>query len=67
MQNARVAILSKNKVPDAQEVNQIEIAESLITQAVEKTNTFFTTAWLAYQKLAEATPVKVFKEYKPLE
>lgn len=67
LQTARGAVLSKNKMPDAQEINQIEIAEALITQTVEKTNAFFTTAWSAYQKLAEATPVKVFKEYKPVE
>lgn len=67
LQTARGAVLSKNKIPDAQETNQIEIAESLIAQVIEKTNTFFTTKWAAYQKLAEATPVKIFKEYKAVE
>jgi len=67
LQTARGAVLSKNKTPDAQEINQIEIAETLIAQAIEKTNAFFTTKWVAYQKLAEATPVKIFKEYKAVE
>ncbi|GAB2841759.1 WD40/YVTN/BNR-like repeat-containing protein [Ferruginibacter profundus] len=67
LQTARGAITSKNKIPDAQEINQVEIAEALIAQAVEKANTFFTTKWMAYQKLAEATPVKIFKEYKVVE
>jgi len=67
LQAARGQILGKEKIPDAQEINQVEIAENLIAQAVEKANTFFSTKWMAYQKLAEATPVKLFKEYKPVE
>ncbi|MGG9964034.1 WD40/YVTN/BNR-like repeat-containing protein [Ferruginibacter sp. SUN106] len=67
LQTARGAVTSKNKIPDAQEFNQAEIAETLITQAVEKANTFFTTKWVAYQKLAEATPLKIFKEYRVVE
>jgi hypothetical protein len=67
LHTAKRAVLSKNKIPDAEEINQIEIAEALIAQAIEKTNSFFTTKWLSYQKLAEATPVKVFKEYKAVE
>jgi hypothetical protein len=60
-------VLGKNKIPDAQELNQITIAETLIAQAVEKANTFFTTKWADYQKLAEGTPMKIFKEYKAVE
>ena len=67
LQAAQGEILGKNKIPDAQEMNQVEIAEILITQAVEKANTFFTTKWVAYKKLAEATPLQLFPEYKTVE
>ena len=67
MQAARGEILGKNKIPDAQELNQVEVAETLVAQAIEKANTFFTTKWMAYQKLAEATPMKIFNSYKPVE
>jgi photosystem II stability/assembly factor-like uncharacterized protein len=67
LQTARGEVLGKNKIPDAQELNQITIAETLIAQAVEKANTFFTTKWADYQKLAEGTPMKIFKEYKAVE
>jgi hypothetical protein len=67
LQTARGEVLGKNKIPDAQELNQITIAETLIAQAVEKANAFFTTKWADYQKLAEGTPMKVFKEYKAVE
>ncbi len=67
LQTAIGQVLGKNKIPDAQEVNQVEIAEALISQAIEKANIFFSTKWKAYQKLVEAMPVKIFKDYKPVE
>ncbi len=67
MQAARGEVLGKNKIPAAQELNQVEIAEVLVAEAIQKANTFFTTKWMAYQKLAEATPMKIFKDYKPVE
>ena len=67
LQTAAGQIMGKNKIPDAQEINQVEIAENLVNQAIEKTNTFFTTKWVSYQKLVEAMHVQLFKEYKPVE
>ena len=67
MQAARGEVLGKNKIPAAQELNQVEIAEVLVAEAIQKANTFFSTKWVTYQKLAEATPMKIFKEYKPVE
>jgi photosystem II stability/assembly factor-like uncharacterized protein len=67
IQNATGQILGKNKIPDAQEINQVDIAEHLVNQAIEKTNTFFITKWIGYQKLVEAMHVQIFKEYKPVE
>jgi photosystem II stability/assembly factor-like uncharacterized protein len=67
LQTAAGQVLGKNKIPDAQEINQVEIAENLVSETIEKTNTFFTTKWVAYQKLVEAMHVQLFKEYKPVE
>jgi photosystem II stability/assembly factor-like uncharacterized protein len=67
LQVARGEVLGKNKIPDAQEINQIEIAETLVGEAVQKANTFFSTHWVVYKKLAELTPVNIFKELKPVE
>lgn len=67
LQAAISEVLGKSKIPDTQEINQIEIAETLVTQAVEKANTFFTTKWENYKKLAETTPLKAFKEYKTID
>ncbi len=67
LQAASGEVLGKSKIPDTQEINQIEIAEILVTQAVDKANTFFTTKWEAYKKLAENTPLKAFKEYKTID
>jgi hypothetical protein len=67
LQDARGEIINKNKVPDAQEIGLVEMVETLTAQAVEKTNAFFNTKWTDYKKQAEATPLKIFKEYKPVE
>lgn len=67
LQAARSEVSGKNKIPDAQEINQIEMAETMVTLAVEKTNIFFTSKWSEYKKLAEGTPMKVFTEYKVVE
>lgn len=67
LQTARREILDKNKTPDAQEINQVEIAEKLVSETVEKANAFFTTKWKDYKKLAENTPIKMFKEIRPVE
>ena len=67
MQEARSSITRKDKIPAAQEFALISLAESRVAEAVEKTNTFFNSKWVEYQKQADATPVKLFKEYKPIE
>ena len=67
LRTARSEVLGKNKIPDAQEINQIEIAEALVAEAVQKANTFFGSHWAGFQKLAEITPMKIFKEYKKVE
>ena len=67
MQEARNSIVRKDKIPAAQEFALISLAEARVAEAVEKTNTFFNGKWLAYQKQADATPMKLFKEYKSVE
>lgn len=67
IQEARTSITRKDKIPSAQEFALIEMAESRVAEAVQKANTFFNGKWVAYQKLAEVTPIKLFKEIKPVE
>lgn len=64
---ARSEILGKEKLPDAQEQRLVLEAESLVEKALERTNTFFNTKWKEYQNQVEATPLKLFREYKPVE
>ena len=66
LQEAVGEVTGKDKIPDAQEFGLMEMAEGLVAEAVQKTNTFFSGKWAAYQKQADATPMKLFKEYKIL-
>ena len=61
LREARSEILGKNKIPDAQELRLVEMAETIVQKAVDKTNGFFNLKWAGYKKLAEATPVILFK------
>ena len=65
--DARNEVLGKTKIPDTQEIHLTEEAEDLVNEAVQKTNAFFNGPWVQYQKQAESTPRKLFKEYKDLE
>jgi photosystem II stability/assembly factor-like uncharacterized protein len=67
LQEARGNILGKNVAPTAQEERLVAEAEQQVTALIAKANTFFTTTWVGYQKLVEASPVKLFKEYKNIE
>jgi photosystem II stability/assembly factor-like uncharacterized protein len=67
MREARGEILGKNKIPDAQEIRLVEMAETIVQQAVDKTNIFLSSKWSEYKKLAEATPAKVFKEVEVIK
>ena len=67
LNDARQEVVAKNKIPDSQEMRLTEEAEGLITEAVQKCNTFFNGKWKEYQQLVENTPMKLFGEYKPVE
>jgi hypothetical protein len=64
--DAKGEILAKNKIPDAQEFTLIEMAEKVVVEAVEKANSFFNSKWKQYRQKADATPMKIFKEFKEL-
>jgi photosystem II stability/assembly factor-like uncharacterized protein len=67
LQEARFAIFGKDKIPATQEIAMIENAEKMVTEAVEKVNTFFNGRWKKYQQQAEATPISLFKTFSNLE
>jgi len=65
--DARQEVLGKTKIPDQQEIRMTEEAEGLVTEAVQKANVFFGGKWKDYEQLVEATPMKLFKDYKPVD
>lgn len=66
LQQANAAITSKPLAPSKQEEMLVIRAEGLMSEAIQKINTFFETKWAAYRKQVETTPVKLFKDYTPL-
>ena len=64
---ARFSVIGKNKIPDAQELRLIDEAEYMAKQSIDRANNFFMGRWKQYQSFVEATPVKLFKDYKMVE
>lgn len=64
---ARSYILSKNIAPGTQEERLMIDAENIVAEVLTRANTFFEGKWKQYRALAESTPVKLFKDYKPIE
>ena len=67
LREARSEVMRKSKIPDAQEFGLITMAEGLVAEAIQKANSFFNGKWMQYQQQADATPMKIFKDFKPLE
>lgn len=67
MGEARSYISSKNLAPGSQEERLMADAESMVADVLKRANNFFDQRWKQYKSLAEAVPVKLFKEYKPIE
>ncbi len=67
LQLANRYIGSKPVKPGAQEEQLVKDAELKLGEAVEKINGFFTGKWAAYRKLVEANPLKLFKDYPPIQ
>ncbi len=67
LDEARGEVLSKAKIPDQQEMRMATEAESLVSEAVQKTNAFFNKKWQDYKTLVEKTQINLFKPYKLVE
>lgn len=67
LQNASSDITGKIAAPTAQTERLVTEAENAVKESLKKINEFFDGKWKEYRKLAEATPVKLFKDYKPIE
>ncbi len=62
LQAARQEISGKIAAPTAQTERMIVDAETAVTESVNKINEFMAGKWAAYRKLAESTPLKLFKD-----
>ncbi len=63
LQNARMEIMSRLAAPTAQTDRLVSEAETEVNNSLQKITEFFDGKWKEYRKLAEATPIKLFKEY----
>jgi len=59
--------MGKPVAPGAQEDRLITDAEQKVAAVIARANKFFDGAWKSFRTLAEATPVKIFKDYKTIE
>jgi hypothetical protein len=59
---ARQEISFKIAAPTAQTERLVADAETAVTESVTKINEFISGKWAAFRKLAESTPVKLFKD-----
>jgi photosystem II stability/assembly factor-like uncharacterized protein len=67
LQQANRYIGAKPVKPGAQEEQLVKDAELKLGEAVDKINAFFNSKWPDYRKLVEANPVKLFKDYQPIQ
>jgi Arc/MetJ-type ribon-helix-helix transcriptional regulator len=64
---ARMAVMGKPVAPGAQEDRLITFAEQKVGEVITRANKFFDGTWKSLRTLAEAAPVKIFKDYKTIE
>lgn len=64
---ARQLIMGKTTIPGEQENRLMGYAEEAVNNVIQKANALFEGSWKQYRALAEAAPLKFFKDYKPLE
>ncbi|MEO0065260.1 MAG: hypothetical protein RI983_586 [Bacteroidota bacterium] len=67
MGEARQLIMGKTTIPGEQENRLMGYAEEAVNSVIQKANALFEGSWKQYRALAEAAPLKLFKDYKPLE
>ncbi|WP_416439355.1 VPS10 domain-containing protein [Phnomibacter sp. MR] len=60
-------ILGKRTLPGAQEEKALEVAATMVQQAVDKVNALSNGAWKNYRQLAESTPIKLFNDLNDLK
>ncbi len=65
-QSANQIIFSKMVVPGKQEEKLVSNAEAAIAESIRSINAFFDGKWKDYRRQVEATPMNLFKDYKPL-
>jgi hypothetical protein len=64
---ARQVVMGKTAIPGEQENRIMGYAEEALDGVIKKANTLFDGVWKQYRTLAETAPVKLFKDYKPIE
>jgi photosystem II stability/assembly factor-like uncharacterized protein len=64
---ARSLVMGKTAMPGEQENRLMTDAEEAVNGVIKKANTLFDGIWKQYRSLAEAAPVKYFKDYKAIE
>ncbi len=64
---ARNNVLGKNTIPGEQEERLYREADEQVKALSVKVNEFYEGKWKNYRNLVEAAPVKLFKDYKPLD
>jgi hypothetical protein len=67
LSEARQYVMSKPLAPGSQEERLINDAEGVVNKLIQRANAFFDGKWKDYRSLAEGTPVKIFKDYKPIQ
>jgi photosystem II stability/assembly factor-like uncharacterized protein len=60
-------VINKNAVPGPQEEKLYKDGADFINDVLKKGNDFFEGRWKTYRNYYEATPVKLFKDYKPID
>ncbi len=60
---ARQVIMGKTAIPGAQEDRIMSYGEEAVDGVIKKANILFDGVWKQYRTLAEAAPVKLFKDY----
>ena len=60
-------VTGKKAIPGEQEANARKVAESMVQQAVDKTNGLITGAWADYQHLLKSSPPELMNEIKTID
>ncbi|MDP2419789.1 hypothetical protein [Sediminibacterium sp.] len=64
---ARQVVMGKTTMPGEQENRIMGYAEEAVNGVIVKANALFEGSWKQYRALAEAAPLKFFKDYKLLD